>query len=132
MAANTLVLQICRFSVAFVWFYQGLVPKLLGPHRDELVMNRSLGMAEASVVNLAYVGGSLEILLGIAVLMFYQQHWPFLVTITVMLGLWLCVAVYSPSFLLAAFNPTTINMTVVALSVIALVCLLQGINDIND
>ncbi|PPD43238.1 MAG: hypothetical protein CTY16_13765 [Methylobacter sp.] len=120
MAANTLVLQICRFSVAFVWFYQGLVPKILGPHRDELLMNGSLGMAEASAVNLAYVGGSLEILLGIGVLVFYQQRWPFLVTIAAMLGLWLCVAVYSPLFLLAAFNPTTVNLTVVALSVIAL------------
>lgn len=121
MAANNVVLQICRFSVAFVWFYQGLVPKLLGPHRDELVMNKSLGMTEASALDLAYVGGSLEILLGIAVLVFYQQRWPFWVTIAAMLGLWLGVAVYSPLFLLAAFNPTTINLTVVALSAIALV-----------
>jgi hypothetical protein len=31
-------LQIARFTSAGVWTYQGLVPKLLGPHADEVAM----------------------------------------------------------------------------------------------
>jgi hypothetical protein len=40
-------LQVCRFSIAFIWLYQGIVPKLLGPHADELRMNMALGLNEA-------------------------------------------------------------------------------------
>jgi uncharacterized membrane protein len=123
MSNNAAVLQICRFTIAFVWMYQGIVPKLLQPHHDELAMNMSLGMNEASAILGAYVGGGLEILLGILVLVFYKQVWPFLVTIIAMLGLFIFTAIYAPLFMIAAFNSTTINLTVIALSVIALMCL---------
>lgn len=123
MSNNLMVLQICRFTIAFIWLYQGLVPKLLQPHHDELAMNMSLGMSEASAILVAYVGGSLEILLGILVLVFYKQVWSFLVTIIAMLGLFIFTAIYAPVFMIAAFNSTTINLSMTALSAIALICL---------
>jgi uncharacterized membrane protein YphA (DoxX/SURF4 family) len=123
MPSNIKVLQICRFTIAFVWLYQGLVPKLLGPHPDELAMNMTLGMNEASATLVAYAGGSLEILLGILVVIFYKKTWVFLLTAIAMLGLFVFTIMYAPLFVIAAFNSTTINLSIVALSAIALVCL---------
>ncbi len=122
MTNNTLVLQICRFSIAFVWLYQGLVPKLLGPHQDELFMNRAAGMSEATATLIPYAGGELEMLLGVLILVFYKDRWPFLVTIIAMLVLFVLSAIYAPMFIISAFNSTTINLSIVALSAIALVC----------
>ncbi len=52
-----MTLQVCRFSIAFIWLYQGIVPKLLGPHADEPRMNMALGLNEAQAHLLSYVGG---------------------------------------------------------------------------
>jgi hypothetical protein len=128
MSNNIKVLQICRFTIAFIWLYQGLVPKLLGPHHDELAMNMTLGMSEVSATSVAYIGGSLEILLGVLVLIFYKNAWIFLVTAVAMLGLFVFTAIYAPLFIVAAFNSTTINLSVVALSAIALICLNEESN----
>jgi uncharacterized membrane protein len=123
MTANERILQLCRTLIAFVWFYQGLMPKLLGPHRDELMMNTALGLDTAGAIKLAYVGGSMEIGLAVLVWVFYRQTWPYWLTLAAMLGLLVFTVIFTPALLLAAFNPTTINLTVVALSVIALICL---------
>ena len=71
-----MTLQVCRFSIAFIWLYQGIVPKLLGPHADELRMNMALGLNEAQAHLLSYVGGGMEVVLGLLVLVFYRQRWP--------------------------------------------------------
>jgi uncharacterized membrane protein YkgB len=129
MSNNIKVLQLCRFTIAFVWLYQGLVPKLLEPHHDELAMNMTLGISEATAVSVAYIGGSLEILLGVLVLIFYKNAWIFLVTAIAMLGLFIFTVIYAPWFVIAAFNSTTINLSTVALSAIALVCLSEESNN---
>lgn len=125
MTNNTLILQICRHTIAFVWLYQGLVPKLLGPHQDEMAMNRSVGIDEATATFVAYTGGGLEMILGVLVFLYYKSAWPFLMTAMAMIGLLAFTAIYTPLFMVAAFNPTTINVSLVALSAIALVCLRQ-------
>jgi hypothetical protein len=34
----------CNANVAGIWLYQGLVPKLLGPHPDEVSMAEAFGI----------------------------------------------------------------------------------------
>lgn len=111
---------LCRLSIAFVWFYHGLVPKLLGPHADELAMNMSLGLSEPGAVMLARVAGVGEILMAGCVLLFWKQRWPLLLTAVSMLGLLLFVLIFQPPLLLGAFNPVSTNLAVFALSVVAL------------
>ncbi|MBT9099618.1 DoxX-like family protein [Methylovulum psychrotolerans] len=123
MINNSLILHICRHSIALVWLYQGLIPKLLGPHHDEIAMGRALGISAEAATALAYIGGGLEMLLGVLVMVFYQRAWPFLLTILAMVSLWVFTALYAPWFMQAAFNPTTANLAVAALAMIALVCL---------
>ncbi len=67
---------ICRGMVAFVWFYHGLVPKLLGPHADELRMNLALGLEPAQAERLSMMAGVFEVLFALLVVVCWRQRWP--------------------------------------------------------
>lgn len=115
-----MTLQICRYVLAFLWIYQGLVPKLLGPHPDELAMNLALGLSQSQAVWLAYIGGGLEVLLGVIVFIFYKRFWVYQLTIIVMFGLSIFAVIFAPQFLVSAFNVVTGNVAMMALAGIGL------------
>ncbi len=115
-----MIVQICRWTLAFIWMYQGLVPKWLGPHVDELAMNMALGFSLEQARWVAYVGGGLEILLGLMILVFYRNPWPYRVSLVAIGLLYGFTLVVVPQYLISAFNSTTINLAVAALSLIAL------------
>ncbi len=109
---------ICRLMIAFVWVYHGLVPKLLGPHTDELAMNMALGLNLEQAKQLAFLGGSAEIAFGVAVLVFWKHRWPLVLTALSMVGLLAFALTVHPLLAVAAFNPVTTNLTVLALAVV--------------
>lgn len=110
----------CRVTIAFVWLYQGLVPKLLYLHEDELAMSMAAGFSHSGAVNVAMAGGVLEIGMAVLVLAFWRQRWPLYLTAIAMLGLLCFVTFVQPSLLVAAFNPATANIAVLALSIVGL------------
>lgn len=114
-------LFICRIALAFIWIYQGVVPKWLGPHADELIMNMAAGFDPDQAVLVAFFGGAMEVLLGLAVLVFYQRRWPYMVSAAGITALYLFTVLYADQFLVSAFNSTTVNVAVCALSLVALV-----------
>lgn len=116
-----MTLLLCRFSLAFIWIYQGIVPKWLGPHEDELVMNQLLGASHEQAVWIAHGGGALEVLLGVAILVWWRRRWPYQLSAVGIGLLSLFVLWLAPQFLLAAFNAATINVGILVLSLIALV-----------
>ena len=111
---------ISRLGVAFVWFYHGLVPKLLNRNIDELRMLHDAGIANSELVKAVSVLGVLEMLFALTVLLFWKSRWPLLVTVVGMLLATLGVAIASPNYLTAAFNPLTLNFSVAALAVVNL------------
>ncbi|WP_226702204.1 DoxX-like family protein [Microbulbifer elongatus] len=111
---------LCRLSVAFVWLYHGLVPKLLGPHKDELAMNMSVGLSIEHAELLAKVGGVSEILFSVAVVLFWTQRWPLVVTAVGMIILLIFSLLAVPNLAMGAFNPVTTNLCVLILSLVAL------------
>ena len=121
MINDMLTLQICRWSLAFIWIYQGLVPKWFGPHADELAMNMALGLDAHQAVLLAYTGGSLEVILGFALAIGFRKRWPYVVSATVIGLLTLFTVVVTPEYLGAAFNSVAVNLAIAALSAISLV-----------
>lgn len=116
-----MTLQLCRFALAFIWIYQGVVPKWLGPHEDELAMNLVSGVSHEQAVWIAYGGGVLEVLLGLAILVWWRRRWPYQLSAVGIGLLSLFVLWLAPQFLLAAFNAATINVAILVLSLIALV-----------
>lgn len=111
---------VCRSTIAFVWFYHGLVPKLLYLHEAELAMSMAAGFSRPGAVQLAIIGGALEIAMPVVVLLFWRQRWPLLLTVAAMIGLLIFVILAQPILLVAAFNPVTSNIAVVALSIVSL------------
>lgn len=120
MSSTSLNYGLCRGVIAFIWLYHGLVPKLLYLHEDELAMNIAAGLSHGDAVRLATVGGALEIVMAVIVMVFWRQRWPLLITAAAMVVLLAFVILAQPGLLVAAFNPVTTNVAVFALSIAGL------------
>jgi uncharacterized membrane protein YphA (DoxX/SURF4 family) len=112
--AFSLIHAVARLSLAIIWIWHGLVPKLLSQHIDERTM---LAQAGLPVGLLPWIGG-LEILFG--ALMLYGWNWRsiFLANIAFIVPVTAAVALNSPAYLTAAFNPVTLNLAMLALSLV--------------
>jgi len=118
---------VSRSSLALVWIYQGLVPKLLARDPAELAMLRDAGVPVAGAGPARAVVGVAEVALGLLILLSWRSRWPLWVTLAGMPLALLAVALQSPAFLTAAFNPVSLNAAVFAL---AAVCLLGDPDDL--
>jgi hypothetical protein len=85
--------------VAGIWLYQGLVPKLLGPHPDEVAMSAAFGIPVGPQSAVSYAAGAGEVLLGLCILLFSRRAWPQLVSAAVTAALLVFLAAYVPRFL---------------------------------
>jgi len=113
---------IARVVVGFVWIYHGAVPKLLFQHQDELVIVRPAGVSVESAPTIVNWIGVAEFLIGLCVLCGIPSvRWPFIFTILFGIGVTAGAAIQLPHFLVAAFNPVSLNVQLIALSVIGLI-----------
>ena len=117
---RALIHLVARGALAFVWLYQGLIPKLLNQHADELAMIQQAGVSVSMAPLAVQAIGWSEVFFGLAMLVLFHQRWLFLLTILLMIGATLAVAFNSPQFLVAAFNPISLNVLMVALAVVGL------------
>jgi DoxX-like family len=102
-----------RLAIAFIWLWQGLVPKLLLNHVDE----RAMLTASQLPIGLLPLIGALEIVIAAIAIITWRKPWFFLLNVLAMLAAFVNVAAVSPSFLFAAFNPVTLNLAMIALSI---------------
>ena len=117
---RSIVHVIARLSVALVWLYQGIVPKLIMHHPDELRMLQDGGVSSSAARPLLTVIGWIELVLGLTLIVAWRARWPLWLTIVLMPAAAIGVIVASPSFTVAPFNPITFNLCVFALALIAL------------
>lgn len=115
-----LIHAIARATIAAVWLYQGVVPKLLGPHADELEMIRQAGVSSATAPTAIQAIGCVEVVFGLAVLVLFHQRWPLFATLALMIVATVAVALNSPGFLVAAFNPISLNLLLAAMACVGL------------
>jgi hypothetical protein len=104
---------VCRLGIVFIWLWQGLIPKLLVASADEKAMIAAAGLPTALVP----VIGVLELVFALAMLGLWRSRTLFLWNILVMVAALIAVVLNSPSYLVAAFNPVTLNVSVVLLSI---------------
>ncbi len=107
-----LIHAFARLGIAFTWLWQGLVPKLLFEHADEQAMMAAAGLS----IGLLPVVGAVEVLLAAATLVLWRWRPFFLINVLLMLVALAAVAVQSSSYLVAAFNPVTLNVGMIVLS----------------
>ena len=122
-ARQALIHGLSRTGLAFVFAYHGLVPKLLQHHADELAMLRDAGIGESDVLPALMTLGAAELLIALSMLLFWRRRWPVVLTLGLMAIATVSVAISSPRFLSAAFNPVSLNFAVACLAVIDLIAL---------
>lgn len=115
-----LIHLVARLSLAFVWLYQGAIPKLLTQHADELAMVQQGGVSETLAPLVVHVVGWAEVLFGLVTLFCFRQRWPLILTMVLMIGAIAGVAVNSSQYLAAAFNPVSLNVLMIALAAVGL------------
>jgi hypothetical protein len=111
---------VARGAVAFVWFYHGLIPKLIYRHADELTLLTRSGMSDRAAHVARTTLGWVEVLFALVLLFAWRCRWPLWLTVILMPLALIGVAMSAPRFLVAAFNPVTLNVCVFALAAVAL------------
>ncbi|MEQ8633360.1 DoxX-like family protein [Gimesia maris] len=117
---RTLTHGLARLAVAFVWLYQGLVPKLIARHADELAMLTDAEITASAAPTLLLIAGIAEVVLGVAVLVCFRRRWPLVLTVLLMLLATIGVAISSPQYLSAAFNPVSLNLLLAVVALLGL------------
>lgn len=117
--ANSIVHALARMTLAFIWIYHGLIPKLIIMHPDELLPLTNSGLSEPLAALGVAFAGLAEIAFGLALLVFWNCRPLLLASIPLMLIALFGVGITAPELLTAAFNPVTLNLAVITLSLIA-------------
>jgi uncharacterized membrane protein YphA (DoxX/SURF4 family) len=106
--------------LALIWIYHGLVPKLLFPESGELALLQELGVfAGRERVWLALAGMG-EIALGLSLLWMPRIRLLQWCSIAFLIGLGLTAILTQPEVLIQPFDPFTLNLAMIGLSVLCL------------
>ena len=111
---------ISRLSVAFVYFYHGLIPKIIWLDDVEVLMDEAHNIGIKSET-IALIGGITEITLSLAIIFFKKSLLPIYLAIGLFVVLLIDVAIMLPELLIKAFNPLTINTVCLALCLIVII-----------
>jgi hypothetical protein len=108
---------LARGSLAFMFAYHGLVPKLIVLSPGERMLLQAHGLERAAWLSQA--AGVAELMLAALLLLVPRLSWPLPLAAFILFGLLVDVAVMQPSMLIDAFNPVTLNVAGLALCAIA-------------
>jgi len=109
-----------RCSLAAVWVYQGLAPKLLFPDSGELAIMKAAGILPGAEPVLLAAFGIGEILFGIAFLLPWFGKSLHILNLLLLSILGLGALLTQPEIFIAPFNPAALTLAMWALSLIAL------------
>jgi hypothetical protein len=118
---RAIVYALARGTTAFIWFYHGLVPKLLYHDRAELDLLSRIGTTPQNLSKAATLAGVVEIAFAFLLVVLWRQTWLLRLTVVLMIAGIPVVAASAPSYLTAAFNPVTLNVSLAVLALIAIV-----------
>jgi hypothetical protein len=117
---RAIMYTLSRGMMAFIWFYHGLVPKLLYHDRAELDLLSRVTPPQ-HVYAAATLAGVVEVLFAFMLIILWRQSWLLWVSLVLMLIGIPVVALSAPEYLSGAFNPVTLNLSLAGFAVIALV-----------
>lgn len=123
VARQALIHALAAATVAFVWMWHGLVPKLAVSHPDEIAMLLEAGVPEVWARPATQMLGGLELAFGLIFVPLARRRWPWMLTIALMVLATVGALVVSPHRALAAFNPVTLNLLLAVVAAIGLLLL---------
>lgn len=113
------IFRAASLTLAFVWAYHALVPKLLS--RDaELAPLLEWGFSPGAASLALSASIVIEVLMALAFLFFSTKAWPWIVTLVAMPILAAGAVIQEPSRAIAPFNPITLNMAVACIALVGL------------
>ncbi|MCR8659908.1 DoxX-like family protein [Paenibacillus endoradicis] len=113
--------MLIRFSLFFIWIYQGLIPKLLVQDSGELDIVRNIAMFQGYESILLAIVGVVEILFGVIFLLVRGRAYRILHIINIIALIALAISVAAQQHILVApFNPITLNIALITLSIVSL------------
>jgi hypothetical protein len=118
---RSIVHALARLTLAFVWIYHGLVPKILFPERGELDLLREAGLFAGREAGVLTAIGLAEIGFGLLLIALWRHRWPLVVAIGLLLALGAGAVVVDPAVVAAPFNPVSFTFALIALAAIGLV-----------
>ena len=108
-----------RLSLAIIFFYHGLVPKLIFRNEQEVLMNDTL-MPFVEKDLALNSSGILEIILAIALMILYRNKILLYLIIFFATSVTLALIIKLPGLFENAFNPFSLNLAVLVLCLINL------------
>ncbi|MCX5468287.1 DoxX-like family protein [Acinetobacter nematophilus] len=109
-----------HITLAVLWIYQGLVPKVIFKGIEEQQFWQFTGIQFLSIPRLIELSGIGEIIFGVLFLIFRQSKILHYLNIVAMLFFIVVVAVVYPHYFVQGFNPFIMNTAMTALSIVAL------------
>ncbi|MDE0428245.1 MAG: DoxX-like family protein [Caldilineaceae bacterium] len=122
-ARQALIHAVAATALAFLWTWQGLVPKLWALHSAEVELSLATGIPESMAPWLLRVLGAAEVVFGLAYPFFARRGWPWLLTAGSMAVGLLVVLTAAPDLVQGPFSPLVLNFSMAALAVIGLMSL---------
>ncbi|OTG59480.1 DoxX-like family protein [Acinetobacter sp. ANC 4204] len=113
---NNPLLKFINLSLAFLWGYQGLVPKILFINPDEIAIWQTFGFSYAQAQLAGQLSGVLECVFALLFLFNSSKYLHYL-SIFSLVFLFALVAFLIPDSLVRAFNPVVMNIAMISLSV---------------
>ncbi|HDX9610479.1 TPA: DoxX-like family protein [Bacillus toyonensis] len=106
------------FLFAFVWIYQGIVPKIIFSHPEEVKMlSLLIGSHESSVFILKMIG-ILEIIFGAIWLFPLPKRKIFIMHIVMLIAVTVAAGCTNIASFTEPFNPITLNLLLIGLSIV--------------
>ena len=113
------VMLFSRLALAFSWIYQGAVPKLVCRSDGETdLLGHVIPVFQWACMAVSWMGAG-EIVFGL-LLLATRRIWIFQLNIAVLFSLLIFVLLFEPQLFTEPFNPLTLNVSLIALSLVAI------------
>ncbi|HEY3227319.1 MAG TPA: DoxX-like family protein [Planctomycetota bacterium] len=109
---------IARTTLAFVWIYQGLVPKILFPDTGELEIFRSTGVYPGEALTGVVLLGAAQALLGVFHLIAWRSRAPLWLGLIALALLGGGGLITRPDLFILPFNPASLIAMMLSLTAI--------------
>lgn len=109
-----------NITLAVLWIYQGLVPKLMYKVIEEQLFWQFTGIQFLPIQRLVELSGLLEIVFGTLFIILRQSKIIHYFNIVGMLFFFAVIALVYPDYFTQAFNPFVMNTAMAALSIVAI------------
>lgn len=113
---NSQLSKFINLSLAFLWGYQGLIPKILFINPDEIAIWQTFGFSYAHAQLAGRGSGILECIFALLFLLSSSKYLHYL-SIFSLVFLFALVAFLIPDSLIRAFNPVAMNLAMISLSI---------------